>query len=33
MQKAAELGFTYDNKEWSNLGQGSPETSEINDST
>lgn len=29
MQKAAELGFTYDNPEWSNLGQGSPETSEI----
>jgi aspartate/methionine/tyrosine aminotransferase len=31
MQKAAELGFTYDNIEWSNLGQGSPETSEIDD--
>ncbi|MFN8576332.1 MAG: pyridoxal phosphate-dependent aminotransferase [Candidatus Sericytochromatia bacterium] len=30
MQKASELGFTYDNNEWSNLGQGSPETSEIN---
>lgn len=29
MQKASELGFSYDNPEWSNLGQGSPETCEI----
>lgn len=29
MQKAAELGFTYENSEWSNLGQGSPETGDI----
>lgn len=29
MQKASELGFSYANKEWANLGQGSPETGEI----
>lgn len=29
MQKAGELGFTYDNPEWSNLGQGSPETGDM----
>lgn len=26
MHKARALGFTYDNPEWANLGQGSPET-------
>lgn len=26
MHRAGELGFTYDSAEWSNLGQGSPET-------
>ena len=29
MNKAMELGFHYGNPEWSNLGQGSPETGEI----
>jgi aspartate/methionine/tyrosine aminotransferase len=32
MHKAAELGFTYDNPEWSNLGQGAPETGDIKNS-
>lgn len=29
MHEAAQLGFSYDNPEWANLGQGSPETGEI----
>ncbi|MFN8672332.1 MAG: pyridoxal phosphate-dependent aminotransferase [Candidatus Sericytochromatia bacterium] len=30
MQKATELGFSFDNPDWANLGQGAPETGEIN---
>ena len=30
MEKATEMGFSYGNEEWSNLGQGAPETGEIN---
>ncbi len=26
MHRAGELGFTYDSREWANLGQGAPET-------
>jgi aspartate/methionine/tyrosine aminotransferase len=29
MHEAAQLGFTYDDPEWANLGQGSPETGEL----
>jgi aspartate/methionine/tyrosine aminotransferase len=29
MHKASQLGFTYDNPEWANLGQGAPETGPI----
>ena len=29
MHKAAQLGFTYEDDEWANLGQGSPETGSI----
>ena len=29
MEKASEMGFSYGNQEWSNLGQGAPETGEI----
>ena len=31
MSRAAELGFTYTNAAWSNLGQGAPEVGEIPD--
>jgi aspartate/methionine/tyrosine aminotransferase len=31
MHEAAQNGFTYENPEWSNLGQGSPETGAIPD--
>jgi aspartate/methionine/tyrosine aminotransferase len=31
MHEAAQLGFTYDNPEWANLGQGSPETGDLPD--
>ena len=30
MDKATKMGFSYGNEEWSNLGQGAPETGEIN---
>ncbi|HEY9842794.1 MAG TPA: pyridoxal phosphate-dependent aminotransferase [Candidatus Obscuribacterales bacterium] len=29
MNRARELGFSYDNPDWANLGQGAPETGEI----
>ena len=29
MSRATALGFDYENKEWANLGQGSPETGEL----
>ncbi len=29
MHEAAQRGFAYDNPEWSNLGQGSPETGDL----
>ncbi len=29
MHEAMQLGFSYDNSDWTNLGQGSPETGEI----
>lgn len=29
MDKASKLGFSYGNEQWSNLGQGAPETGEI----
>lgn len=29
MNRAAQLGFTYDNPDWANLGQGAPEAGEI----
>lgn len=29
MNRARELGFSYDNPEWANLGQGAPETGEL----
>ena len=29
MAKAEEQGFYYSNREWSNLGQGAPETGDI----
>jgi aspartate/methionine/tyrosine aminotransferase len=32
MHKASQLGFTYDNPEWANLGQGAPETGIIENS-
>ena len=32
MEKATALGFNYASKEWSNLGQGAPETGSIEDS-
>jgi hypothetical protein len=31
MHEAAQLGFAYDNPEWANLGQGSPETGDLPD--
>ena len=31
MHEAAQLGFSYDDPEWANLGQGSPETGELPD--
>jgi aspartate/methionine/tyrosine aminotransferase len=31
MTEAAQFGFSYDNPEWANLGQGSPETGELPD--
>jgi len=31
MHEAAQLGFSYDNPEWANLGQGSPETGDLPD--
>lgn len=32
VSRAAEMGFTYDNPEWANFGQGAPETGVIPDS-
>lgn len=32
MQKATELGFSFENPEWANLGQGAPETGDIDNS-
>ena len=32
MQKAQEQGFSYENPEWVNLGQGAPETGHVEDS-
>lgn len=32
MHKATEMGFSYDNPHWANLGQGSPETGPLPDS-
>jgi aspartate/methionine/tyrosine aminotransferase len=29
MHEAAQLGFSYDNPDWANLGQGSPETGDL----
>src|SRR4030065_1960153 len=31
MHEAAQLGFSYGDPEWANLGQGSPETGELPD--
>lgn len=32
MQKATELGFSFENPDWANLGQGAPETGDIENS-
>ena len=29
MSRASELGFSYENEEWANLGQGAPETTAL----